>query len=65
VDPAHRHHGWATRLTSALVAWAVDAGADRAYLQVEASNTAAVRLYERIGFRTAHEYVLRVAPSAG
>jgi N-acetylglutamate synthase len=62
VEPAHRRRGWAARLTSALVTWAVDAGADRAYLQVEASNTTAVRLYEGLGFRTAHEYVLRVAP---
>jgi ribosomal protein S18 acetylase RimI-like enzyme len=64
VEPAHRRRGWAARLTSALVAWATDAGADRAYLQVEATNTAAVRLYEGLGFRTAHEYVLRLAPEA-
>jgi GNAT superfamily N-acetyltransferase len=63
VEPAHRRRGWAVRLTSALVAWATDAGADRAYLQVEATNTAAVQLYERLGFRTAHEYVLRLAPN--
>jgi ribosomal protein S18 acetylase RimI-like enzyme len=29
---------------------------------VEAANTAAVRLYENLGFRTAHEYVLRLHP---
>jgi N-acetylglutamate synthase len=62
VEPAHRRRGWATRLTSALARWAVDAGVDRAYLQVEAANTAAVRLYENLGFRTAHEYVLRLHP---
>jgi N-acetylglutamate synthase len=62
VEPAHRRRGWAARLTYALVGWAADAGAGRAYLQVEAANTAAVRLYEGIGFRTAHEYVLRRHP---
>lgn len=62
VEPAHRRRGWAVRLTYALAGWAAGAGADRAYLQVEAANTAAVRLYERLGFRTAHRYVLRLAP---
>jgi ribosomal protein S18 acetylase RimI-like enzyme len=62
VEPAHRRRGWAARLTYALAGWAALAGAGRAYLQVEATNTAAVRLYEGMGFRTAHEYVLRLAP---
>jgi ribosomal protein S18 acetylase RimI-like enzyme len=62
VDPAQRRRGWAGRLTAALVDWAVDAGAQRAYLQVEASNEPAVRLYERLGFRIAHTYVVRLAP---
>jgi GNAT superfamily N-acetyltransferase len=64
VEPAHRRRGWAARVTSALAAWAADAGARWAYLQVEEANTAAVRLYEGLGFRTAHGYVLRVAPAA-
>jgi GNAT superfamily N-acetyltransferase len=59
VEPVHRRRGWAARLTLALAGWAARAGANRAYLQVEAVNTAAVRLYEGLGFRTAHEYVLR------
>jgi ribosomal protein S18 acetylase RimI-like enzyme len=62
VEPAHRRQGWAARVTSALATWAAAAGAQRAYLQVEEGNTAAVRLYEGLGFRTAHGYVLRLAP---
>jgi len=62
VEPAHRRRGWAARITSALAAWAAAAGARWAYLQVEEANTAAVRLYEGLGFRTAHRYVLRRAP---
>jgi ribosomal protein S18 acetylase RimI-like enzyme len=63
VEPVHRRRGWGGRLTLGLADWAADAGARRAYLQVEAANTAAVRLYEGLGFRTAHEYVLRLAPA--
>jgi len=62
VEAAHRRQGWAARVTSALAAWAAGAGARSAYLQVEDGNTAAVRLYEKLGFRTAHRYVLRLAP---
>jgi len=65
VEPAHRRRGWAARITSALAAWAAAAGAQRAYLQVEKGNSAAVRLYEGLGFRTAHEYVLRLAQRSG
>jgi GNAT superfamily N-acetyltransferase len=62
VEPDRRRQGWAERLSLALAGWAVDAGVERAYLQVEASNTPAVRLYERLGFRTAHIYVVRREP---
>jgi ribosomal protein S18 acetylase RimI-like enzyme len=60
VDPDQRRRGWARRLTLALVCWAVEAGADRAFLQVEETNDAARRLYEGLGFQTAHKYVCRV-----
>lgn len=60
VDPEQRRRGWARRLTLALVGWAIEAGAERAFLQVEDANTAARRLYEGLGFRTAHQYVVRL-----
>lgn len=62
VDPEHRRQGWARRITAALAAWARARGATRAYLQVEAHNDAAVRLYASLGFTTAHGYVVRAAP---
>jgi ribosomal protein S18 acetylase RimI-like enzyme len=62
VDPDQRRRGWARRLTLALVGWALDSGAERAYLQVEETNTAARRLYEGLGFRTAHSYMTRRSP---
>jgi GNAT superfamily N-acetyltransferase len=56
VDPARRR-GWARAVSQALAGWAADAGAVRAVLQVEQDNTAAVRLYGAMGFRTHHTYV--------
>ena len=51
-DPHHRGQGLARRVIGALAAWAHDAGAAGACLQVEASNTPARRLYTRIGLET-------------
>src|SRR5262245_32992009 len=51
VSPAHRDHG----LGSALTAWALaqrfDAGASSALLALSPSNRAALRAYEKVGFR--------------
>jgi N-acetylglutamate synthase len=48
-DSYHRGQGLASRVIGALAAWAHDAGAAGACLQVEASNTPARRLYTRFG----------------
>lgn len=50
VDPALRRHGLATHLVHHVIADAVRAGARRATLEVRRSNTAAIALYERLGF---------------
>ena len=57
VDPAARRRGLARRVTRALAEWAAGLGAERALLQVEEHNEAAVRLYARLGFTTHHRYV--------
>lgn len=54
-EPARRR-GLARTLTRALAAWASAAGAQRAFLQVEEHNTAAVALYGSMAFRTHHTY---------
>ena len=54
--PDHRRQGLARRVVSALLAAAAGAGATRSYLQVEASNTGAVALYESCGFSKAYGY---------
>jgi GNAT superfamily N-acetyltransferase len=48
----------------ALTQWATQHGANRAYLQVEERNTAAVSLYGTAGFATHHTYLTREAPES-
>jgi ribosomal protein S18 acetylase RimI-like enzyme len=62
VDPAHRRRGLGRAVVGALARWAAEAGAVRAYLQVEERNTAAVAMYAPLGFTTHHAYVTWTAP---
>ncbi|MEZ0091088.1 GNAT family N-acetyltransferase [Streptacidiphilus sp. EB129] len=62
VAPEQRRRGLATAVLAALARAAADEGADLAYLQVEADNEAALRLYGRFGFSTHHRYHYRRAP---
>jgi ribosomal protein S18 acetylase RimI-like enzyme len=48
-DPAFRGQGLAARLTLAVTA-AIEARGERAFLHVLATNTAALRVYQRLGF---------------
>lgn len=63
VMPEARRRGLARRVTESLYAWARGRGARFAYLQVVATNTAAMPLYAAQGFRTAYEYEYRVPPA--
>ncbi|MFF4601658.1 GNAT family N-acetyltransferase [Streptomyces sp. NPDC001339] len=66
VAPAERRQGLATLVTAALAERALDEGASAAYLQVEADNTAALELYDRLGFTDHHSYhYRRPLPRAG
>ena len=49
VAPAHRRRGIATRLLRSVIE---TAGIERATLEVRRSNTAALKLYEGLGFQT-------------
>ena len=51
-DPAARRRGLSRRVLLRLLALAREAGAEGACLQVAANNTAAIPLYEGLGFRT-------------
>ncbi|WP_020580261.1 GNAT family N-acetyltransferase [Actinopolymorpha alba] len=63
VAPPHRRRGFARAVMSALGQWGRDRGASWAYLQVGSGNTAALALYDRLGFRTDHEYRYYTPPS--
>jgi ribosomal protein S18 acetylase RimI-like enzyme len=60
VAEAARRRGLATHVTGALARWA--SGAHTVLLQVEEINMPAVDLYTRLGLRTHHSYVSRIAP---
>ena len=60
VMPAARRRGLARKVTETLYAWASGHGARFAWLQVVATNEAALPLYAAQGFRTAYAYEYRV-----
>jgi GNAT superfamily N-acetyltransferase len=63
--PDARRRGLAQHVLRAMAGWATQHRATRAYLQVEERNTAAVGLYQRLGFSTHHTYLTREAPGQG
>ncbi|MBA2444013.1 MAG: GNAT family N-acetyltransferase [Nocardioidaceae bacterium] len=56
VQPRLRRHGLGAAVVESLVEWGATCGALSAYLQTHSDNTAAMRMYERFGFRTHHTY---------
>jgi len=64
VMPEARRQGLARRVTESLYAWAWAKGARFAYLQVVATNAAAMPLYAAQGFRTVYEYEYLVPPAS-
>jgi ribosomal protein S18 acetylase RimI-like enzyme len=57
--PDHRGQGLATRLVGALIA-GIQRRSERAFLHVVSTNTAAIRLYEELGFRVRQTATLTV-----
>lgn len=57
-----RGQGWASLLCERLLCQAAAHGAKVAYLQVEAGNTPARRIYQRFGFSDTYAYHYRTAP---
>lgn len=53
LDPEARGHGWARQLIEAAVDWARAQHAQTVTLRVDADNTVARAVYERVGFRVA------------
>jgi ribosomal protein S18 acetylase RimI-like enzyme len=59
VVPEARRQGLARRIVETSLAWAVEHGADKAYLQTMRSNEPALALYRPFGFVDHHDYVYR------
>jgi GNAT superfamily N-acetyltransferase len=59
-----RGKGYATILVAYLLAWGLEQGAKKAFLQVDQSNDAAIAVYKKFGFSTAYRYWHRVQPAA-
>jgi len=55
-----RRNGYAAQLISGIHAWAYEKGARSSYLQVLASNSAGVGLYQKLGFVEDYYYWYRV-----
>jgi ribosomal protein S18 acetylase RimI-like enzyme len=62
--PAHRRRGYASALVARLATEARVAGCDPVFLLAE-DGAPAVRLYERLGFRTAGRIASTLAPLPG
>ncbi len=56
VAPEIRRRGLGRALVAALLRWGVTQGATWAYLQVGSDETAALAMYDQLGFRTDHQY---------
>ncbi|WP_026209099.1 GNAT family N-acetyltransferase [Catelliglobosispora koreensis] len=55
-DPAARRRGLAREVMGAVARWGAENGARRAFLQVQDDNTAALALYDSMGFQPHHWY---------
>jgi ribosomal protein S18 acetylase RimI-like enzyme len=62
--PQQRRRGLGALVSAAALRWAGRRGARRTYLQVSTDNTAAVALYERLGYAVHHDYLYRQAPKS-
>jgi len=51
VAPKHQGLGWGQQMLTVLSTWARDLNAQWLWLEVRISNTRALQLYERIGYR--------------
>ena len=60
--PEKRRAGLGRQIVTGLLGWGQQRGASQAYLQVVTENTAAHRLYAKLGFVQSHDYWYRVAP---
>lgn len=58
-NPECRNRGFGEQLLLHILHWGAACGADTGYLQVVQANAPAVRLYDKLGFRTVYAYWYR------
>ena len=58
--PSEWGKGWGAQLMSCLLRWARQKGGQHAYLQVDADNPPALRLYQKMGFTELYPYWYRI-----
>ncbi len=63
VSPDARRQGLGRRIVETSLAWAVEHGADKAYLQTMHDNHAAIALYRGFGFTDHHDYRYLTTPA--
>ncbi len=63
VADQHRRRGFGTHVMADLAGWGAQRGGRAIYLQVASDNTAALQLYERLGFHHHHDYRYLIGPS--
>ena len=63
VAPTARRQGHGRAVIAAILTWAREQGASRAYLEVLASNAPALALYESLGFTEHHRYACLEPPA--
>lgn len=63
VAEGHRRRGVGADLSRSLLAWGWQLGARNGFLQVVEENSAAISVYESLGFISAYRYWYRRAPS--
>ena len=59
-DPEQRNKGYGTQLVTAMLDWARQNAASRAYLQVVDTNQVAQHLYAKFGFHELYHYWYRI-----
>ena len=63
-DPGQRRQGYAAAMMRTGLAWAKDAGASIAALNVAADNPAGQALYRGLGYRHQYDYIYRIPGAA-
>jgi predicted GNAT family acetyltransferase len=56
VADGERRKGYGLAIMASLARWGAEQGARWSYLQVGTDNAAALAMYERLGYRTDHQY---------